>query len=605
MWVPCGVAHLPRDAPQKSVIARGTMGHLSCWGGIDSGPRLAAGPRARYDKHMPVAWIGKVTDWWMPPVTDPELRARARFAIQSWLIAWPMAVVWTVLFCLTEIWGQVALNGLMVVLGPLMLLGLKRTGRLTPWVQITLGAALLLYGPGTLTQTPVDETGLFFSVIVPLVAGFTLGGWSAARWAVLTAVVSVCALLLGHAGYTMPATDPTPMLSKSLNIITTLAMTALFAGRFYAVRREMLEKAEAANHAKSLFLASISHEIRTPMNGVLGMTELMLLEAKDPAAREQLEVIQRSGKLLVSLIDDLLDVTKLEAQRLHLEEADFELAPLVRDVERLFTARAKETGVALEVSIAEGAPVVVHGDALRLRQVLLNLVSNALKFTEQGKVTLTVRREAEGLDFSVEDTGIGISSEVMGRLFSVFEQADASTTRRYGGTGLGLALARQLVTLMGGKLMVESTEGRGSRFHFTLPLAEVRSSQSGTATHERAAPRVLVVDDNPVNLRVATSLVRKAGFEADAVSTGGEALTAAGVTTYVAVLMDCHMPEMDGFETTERIRALPAPFGGVPIFALTASTSEEDLSACLRSGMNEVLAKPVSLETLQRVLPHR
>ncbi len=550
---------------------------------------------------MPVAWVGRVVDWWMPEVNDPEIRASSRFAIQSWLIAWPMAVVWTVFFMFTQIWGQVALNGLMVVMGPISLFGVKRTKTLTPWIQLTLCSALLLYGPGVLTQTPIDETGLFFSVIVPLVAGFTLGARSAARWAVLTAAVSVTALLLGHAGYTLPAIDPAPMVSKAFNIVTTLAMTALFAGNFYVVRREMLEKAEAANRAKSLFLATMSHEIRTPMNGVLGMTELMLTEAKDPSTREQLEVIQRSGRLLVSLIDDLLDVTKLEAQRLTLEQTWFELAPLMRDVERLFTARAQESGVAFSVTLSEGSPARIYGDALRLRQVLLNLVSNALKFTEAGRVTVVVKPVTGGLSFSVEDTGIGISPEVMPRLFNVFQQADASTTRRFGGTGLGLALSRQLVTLMGGHLMVDSLEGKGSRFHFNLPVGEERQVALPNV-NAGAAPRVLVVDDNPINLRVATSLVRKAGFEADGVSTGGEALSAAGAVNYVAVLMDCHMPEMDGFETTEKIRALPAPFGGVPIFALTASTSEEDLMACRRSGMNEVLAKPVSLETLQRVL---
>ena len=561
---------------------------------------LAPSGWARYDNQMPVAWVGRVVDWWMPEVNDPEIRASSRFAIQSWLIAWPMAVVWTVFFMFTEIWGQVALNGLIMVMGPISLWGVKRTKTLTPWVQLTLCSALLLYGPGVLTQTPIDETGLFFSVIVPLVAGFTLGAKSAARWAVLTAAVSVTALLLGHAGYTLPAIDPAPMVSKAFNIVTTLAMTALFSGRFFVVRREMLEKAEAANRAKSLFLATMSHEIRTPMNGVLGMTELMLTEAKDPSTREQLEVIQRSGRLLVSLIDDLLDVTKLEAQRLTLEQTWFELAPLMRDVERLFIARA-QSGVVFSVTLAEGSPARIYGDGLRLRQVLLNLVSNALKFTEAGRVTVVVKPVTGGLSFSVEDTGIGISPEVMPRLFNVFQQADASTTRRFGGTGLGLALSRQLVTLMGGHLMVDSMEGKGSRFHFNLPVGQERQVALPNVT-VGAAPRVLVVDDNPINLRVATSLVRKAGFEADGVSTGGEALSAAGAVNYVAVLMDCHMPEMDGFETTEKIRALPAPFGGVPIFALTASTSEEDLMACRRSGMNEVLAKPVSLETLQRVL---
>jgi signal transduction histidine kinase len=563
---------------------------------------MAARHLARYKIAMSVAWLNRWTEWWMPEVTEPELRARARFAIQSWFIAWPMAVVWTGFSAATGIWGQVALNGIMVVLGPIALLGLRRTKRLTPWVQLTLSAALLMYGPGILTQTPIDETGLFFSVIVPLVAGLTLGGRSAARWALLTAVVSVTALLLGHAGYTLRATDPAPMVSKALNIISALVMTALFAGRFYAVRREMLDQAEAANRAKSLFLATISHEIRTPMNGVLGMTEVMLTEAKDAETREQLEVIQRSGKLLVTLIDNLLDVTKLEAQRLTLEQADFELEPLMRDVERLFAARARETGVIFEVLTID-CPVVVHGDPLRLRQVLLNLVSNALKFTTEGRVTVRVKRAAASLSFSVEDTGIGISPQVRSRLFSVFEQADASTTRRFGGTGLGLALSRQLVTLMGGELLVESEEGRGSRFHFTVPLREVVTPVERVASLALGTPRVLVVDDNPINLRVATSLVRKAGFDVDAVATGREALTAASTTRYVAVLMDCHMPEMDGFETTVRIRALPTPFGGVPIIALTASTSEADVVACHRSGMNEVLAKPVSLETLQRVLP--
>ena len=562
-------------------------------------PRLAPREGARYDRRMrAVEWVGGVTDRLMPEVTDPELRARARFAIQSWLIAWPMAVVWTFLFAAMGIWLQVALNGLMVVMGPITVWGLKRTKSLTPWVQLTLGSALLLYGPGVLAQTPIDETGLFFSVIVPLVAGFTLGGRSAARWALVTAATSVTALWLGHHGYTLSAVDSTPVLSKSLNIVTTLAMTALFAGRFYAVRREMLEKAEAANRAKSLFLASISHEIRTPMNGVLGMTEVMLAEAKDPTTREQLEVIQRSGRLLVSLIDDLLDVTKLEAQRLTLEQTDFELITLVTDVERLFASQAREKGLTFSITLGTGCPARLHGDPMRLRQVLLNLVSNALKFTAHGTVSVQVKQVEGGLSFSVEDTGIGIPRDVLPRLFSVFEQGDASTTRRFGGTGLGLALSRQLVTLMGGKLEVASVEGQGSRFSFTLPVEPSRLTERGTE-----GPRVLVVDDNPINLRVATSLVRKAGFEADGVSSGDQALTAARANRYVAVLMDCHMPEMDGFETTQRIRALPEPFGQVPIIALTASTSEEDLSACRRSGMNEVLAKPVSLETLQRVLP--
>ena len=213
--------------------------------------------------------------------------------------------------------------------------------------------------------------------------------------------------------------------------------------------------------------------------------------------------------------------------------------------------------------------------------------------------------EGDEVVFSVKDTGIGISAEVQSRLFSVFEQADASTTRRFGGTGLGLALSRQLVQLMGGLLRMDSKEGAGSHFFFTVKLRPGALRQPVALAPVVSAdgkPRVLVVDDNPINLRVATSLVRKAGFEVEGVTTGAEAVEAASRTHFHAVLMDCHMPQMDGFEATRRIRATAVPFCDVPILALTASTSEEDLQACRVSGMNEVLSKPVSLEALIRAL---
>ncbi len=553
-----------------------------------------------------MAWVGRLTDRLAPRVEDPELQSRFRFGVQAWLIAWPMAVVWTGVSAALGLWVAAALNFVMVVVGPIAVLGMKRTARLTPWFQLTLGAALLLYGPGMLGQTPADETGLFFAVIIPLVAGFMFGGRSAAWWTVLTATVSITSLTLAYKGYTLPASDPTPLFSKALNIVSALSMAALFAARFHEVRREGLERAQAANHAKSLFLASISHEIRTPMNGVLGMTEVMLQEAKDPVAREQLEVIQRSGKLLVSLINDLLDVTKLEAQRLKLEEHDFDLQELLSDVGLLFSPLAKDKGISLELMLEAGLATARRGDSLRLRQVLVNLISNGIKFTERGAVRVSVKRgEGDQVSFEVADTGIGIPSHVQSRLFSVFEQGDASTTRRFGGTGLGLALARQLVSLMGGTLNMDSKEGAGSTFSFTIGLGAGKPVSTRAArmlTPSTTAPRVLVVDDNAINLKVATSLVRKAGYEVDSVSNGALAVQAAMTTRYHAVLMDCHMPEMDGFEATARIRKLPGPFGEVPVIALTASTSEEDLAACRRSGMQEVLSKPVSMEVLVRAL---
>jgi signal transduction histidine kinase/CheY-like chemotaxis protein len=551
-------------------------------------------------------WVGRLTDAWTPRVDDLEERTRFRFAVQAWLIAWPIAVIWVLVAAAQGMWLTAALNALMVVVGPPVLWGVYRTKKLTPWFHITLGCALMLYGPGMLAQTPYDETGLFFSVIIPLVAGFMFGGRSALKWTLATSVVAITCLLLAFNGYTFPVADPTPLLTKSLNIVSALAMTALFASAFHAVRRDALERAQAASHAKSLFLASISHEIRTPMNGVLGMTEVMLHEATDPVAREQLEVIKRSGQLLVSLINDLLDVTKLEAQRLTLDESAFALATLLTDLERLYAPLAREKNLALAVRLEPGVPAVLRGDAMRLRQVLFNLVSNGIKFTEKGSVTLTVARGGEAsLSFAVDDTGPGIAPAVQQRLFNLFEQGDASTTRRFGGSGLGLALARQLVTLMGGQLTLTSELGHGSRFAFTVRLPEgtlpepVESAAPVVAT---TPPRVLVVDDNPINLRVATSLVRKAGYEVDSVTNGGHAVNAASAVEYHAVLMDCHMPEMDGFEATRRIRALPPPFCAVRVIALTASISEEDLQACRHSGMNEVLAKPVSLDALKVAL---
>ena len=561
-----------------------------------------------------VGWFGRLTDRLVPPRVlafdaSTEQASRFRFAVQAWLIAWPLAVVWTLVSAVQGLWMQVALNGLMVVVGPIAVLGTRRTGNLSPWFQLSLSTALLLYGPGTLAQTPIEETGLFFSVIIPLIAGFLFGPASAFRWAALTGVVATTSLLLGRAGYSMPVADPTPGLSKVLNIVSGLVMTAAFAASFYRAQQRALARAEDANRAKSLFLATISHEIRTPMNGVLGKTEVLLTETKDERTREQLGVIQRSGELMVSLINDLLDLTKLEAQKLRLDSVDFDLHALVGDVAQLFEGRAKEKRLTLAVGIEPEVGRVWRGDPLRLRQVLFNLVSNAVKFTESGSVTVTVAQRGAQLHFAVHDTGIGIPAEAQARLFSVFEQADASTTRRFGGTGLGLALARQLVTLMGGTLEVNSSEGVGSHFWFQLALpAGDEATVASTARIElpalthRSRPRVLVVDDNAINLRVAKSLVEKAGFDVDAVASGAEAVAAAAQHDYFAVLMDCHMPAMDGFEATVRIRALAGTRGKVPVVALTASTSEEDFEACRRSGMTEVLTKPVSLEALHRSL---
>ncbi len=556
--------------------------------------------------------LSRLVDWLMPDFPDRETRTRARFCIQAWLIAWPFSLLWGTLYAFTDIWGQVVLNAAVALVGPVAVFSLRRDGRLAFWSHVSLGAALFLYGLGMLTQTPIDETNMGFLVLLPLLASFIFDGRGAAGWTVATAVVSVLIVVAGNLGYTLPARDPTPLLSKTLNVVFATLMMWLFASRFHAVRRDALWRAEEASRAKNVFLATIGHEIRTPMNGVLGMTEVLLAERSEPALREQLEVIQRSGRVMVALINDLLDLTKLEDRKLSLDPQPFELDEVLRDVEHLSQGAAQARGVGLSFARGADVPPWLTGDALRLRQVLGNLVGNAVKFTEAGQVVVQVERAGPGdqpvpLRFIVTDTGIGIAPEHLPRLFSLFEQGDSSTTRRFGGTGLGLALCRQLVAVMGGRIEVESTPGRGSRFTvlLSLPLAAPRASPQGPEfLADDGAPggRVLVVDDNAINLRVTSSLVEKAGYASATAVHGAQAVELAGAGGLVAVLMDCHMPVMDGFEATRRIRALGGLAAQVPIVALTASAAPEDVEACLRAGMNAVLAKPLSLRELRLAL---
>jgi CheY-like chemotaxis protein/two-component sensor histidine kinase len=385
----------------------------------------------------------------------------------------------------------------------------------------------------------------------------------------------------------------------------------LFAWRYGQLRDAAIERMVLADRAKTAFLATISHEIRTPMNGVLGMTEVMLQGELPEEQRERLGVVQRSGQLLVSLVNDLLDITRLESGMLAIERAPFELQDLLSDVRALAAPLAAAKGLQLDVELDPALPRAVLGDSHRLAQVLNNLVSNAVKFTTTGSVRLAVSREvAEQVRFSIVDTGMGIDAAVLPRLFSLFQQADSSTTRRFGGSGIGLALSQQLVGLMGARIAVASTPGQGSTFSFSLALP--RSAQPAPRpSPQRPGPllakgsdRVLVVDDNPINLRVAAALVERAGFQVDLARNGQEALDAVSraAQPFAVVLMDCHMPVMDGFEATERIRALHGPAARTPIIALTASAAPEDLAACQRAGMNDCVTKPVSFAELKAAI---
>ena len=374
------------------------------------------------------------------------------------------------------------------------------------------------------------------------------------------------------------------------------------------------EAAEAASRAKSQFLANMSHEIRTPMNGVLGMAELLLDTPLSERQRRYLETLYRSGENLLDIINDVLDFSKIEAGRLELAPVDFPLRAALREVIESFSERASRKGLSLECSVGEDIPDPLHGDAVRLRQVLNNLIGNAIKFTEAGRISVAVERaQGDALRFSVSDTGIGIDAEDRALIFDAFAQADVSHSRRYGGTGLGLSISRQLIELMGGRLGLESAPGQGSTFWFEVPFAPatraiVESAPTATA---RALPRlhghVLLAEDNAVNEVVAGAMLESFGLRVSVAQNGRQALEAVAAQAFDVVLMDCQMPEMDGFEAARRIRRREAE-KGVPaaarqtIVAVTANAIEGDRERCLAAGMDDYLSKPFSKADLHALL---
>lgn len=378
------------------------------------------------------------------------------------------------------------------------------------------------------------------------------------------------------------------------------------------------DAAEKASVAKSEFLANMSHEIRTPLNGILSATELLSAGDILPSQREYLDIIQTSGEALLAVVNDVLDFSKVEAGKLELEHVAFSPREQALAVLRLFSVEIGTKPLQVRCDLEPDLPDQLVGDPVRLRQILMNLIGNAVKFTEQGEIVLRITLDSASDDsvklrFTVSDTGIGIPSDRLATLFSPFVQVDSSTTRRFGGTGLGLAISRRLVTLMQGESGVVSDLGSGSTFWFTATFGKSRSSAAAALPGDRQPPdgeaalppaRVLLVEDNPVNRTVLLALLGRLGHRVDAVINGRECLEALAQQRYDVILMDCQMPELDGYQTTQIIRDPGSRVldHGVPVIALTAHALPGDRERCLASGMDDYLTKPVRGEQLRLAL---
>ncbi len=422
----------------------------------------------------------------------------------------------------------------------------------------------------------------------------------------------IAALMFGGCWWLSTGHPPDVRAHWMINLGSTAVLAIVITRQRVRLLRALEHQAEdalaardaalAADRTKSEFLATISHEIRTPLNAIVGSADLLAEFALPLDSKAHADTIATASLALLGLVTDVLDFSRVEAGAVELERTPLDPLELVERTCSLLRPRATSRGITLAIEALGPLPGRVLGDPVRLTQVLSNLVDNAIKFTEEGGVVVTLEATPEGIAFEVRDTGIGVPPEAQSHIFEAFRQADGSTTRRYGGTGLGLAICERLVAAMGGEIRVESAAGRGSTFSFRLPLPVAEIPRDPSAPPASGDARLLLVEDNPVNQRVAMRALERLGYAVEVADDGVAALEALLRQRFDAVLMDCQMPGMDGYEATAAVRARESGDEHLPIIALTANALPGDRQRCLDAGMDDFIAKPVRVRDLQRVL---